>query len=102
MKRNVCTILLILVSAFAVASCGKKKPDASKYAAFCAEVIKCDKQLQALPTGSEFCGKFMAGVEAKVGEKVKEIESCVKAQSCEEKNMTKCIQLHAGTLMAPQ
>ena len=93
---------MVLSVSLLVANCGKKKPDASKFSAFCAEVVKCDKQLQALPSGAEFCGKFMAGVEAKVGDKVREIEACINAQSCPDKNMTKCIQLHAGTLMAPQ
>lgn len=102
MNRKLITTLIIAGSLALVVGCKDKKPDASAYADFCAEVAKCDKQLMALPNGAEFCAKFMAGVEAKVGEKVGEIKSCIEAQSCEEKNMASCIQLHAGTLMAPK
>lgn len=102
MKRKLLITLIAILPLMLVISCGDKKPDASAYTEFCAEVAKCDKQLQSLPNGAEFCAKFMAGVEAKVGDKAREIKTCITNQSCENKNMAECIQLHAGTLMAPK
>ncbi|MBI3396718.1 MAG: hypothetical protein HY042_12850 [Spirochaetia bacterium] len=100
MKRLL--LLLVVISAVALVACGKKKADPEKYTEFCAEVVKCDKQMQAQPTGLDLCKKTMATLEEKMPQAVSPLQDCVKSQKCEKKDMTRCffqIQQQQGLSM---
>ena len=83
-------LLLLLVPAL-MACDGKKKPDPETYAALCQEVVQCDPLVKAQPNGEDLCKRSMAVLEEKFPAKVPEMESCIKAQPCEEKNIATCM-----------
>lgn len=91
MKKNWLYIGLI-PALLVLATCdGKKKADPEAYAGLCKEVAQCDALVKAQPNGEDLCKKSMAVLEEKFPDKVPEMESCIKSQPCEEKNIATCM-----------
>jgi hypothetical protein len=91
MYNRITTLTLIIAGASLIAvSCGKSKPDASKYQETCAKVVQCDKDFQAIPGGQNHCQNFFLQLESKFPDTVKPMMECISTTSCEELSFQKC------------
>lgn len=89
---NKSLLILGVVFALAISCSGKQKPDASKFAEFCQNVIKCDKDMKSLPPGmEEQCPQMMAGVEQKMPTAVPQIMECFDKTPCGEASLVNCM-----------
>jgi hypothetical protein len=89
---NRTTILsLIITGAVLVSvSCGKSKPDASKYQESCAKVVQCDKDFSAIPGGQNHCQNFFLQLEEKFPDTIAPMMECINKTACEELSFQKC------------
>ncbi len=89
-KRITLTGLVLTAAVFMAASCGKSKPDSSKYTEVCSKVMQCDKDFQAIPGGQNHCQNFFVQLEQKFPDTIAPMMECVNTTPCEELSFQKC------------
>ncbi|MCB1173072.1 MAG: hypothetical protein KDK39_05890 [Leptospiraceae bacterium] len=99
MNKKSVFLVVAMVAGLSLAACGKDKPDPGKFAEVCSDVAKCDVNKTNPMLNPESCTKMLAGIEEKMGDKVNVIVDCIKAQSCEQKDMMGCMQKSAGMML---
>lgn len=90
--RILILLAAMVVFAFAPACSQEKKPDPAQFAALCEEIVRCDAQVKQFPDPARSCAQMLVGIQEKYPQKLGELESCLKAQSCEQKNFASCLQ----------
>ncbi|MBX7058559.1 MAG: hypothetical protein K1X75_10885 [Leptospirales bacterium] len=91
MRTRILILSGCLVAGLVASACSKEdKPDPAQFTAICEEVVRCDAQVRQIPDPAKACGQLLASVQEKYPQKLPELESCLKAQSCEKKNIAEC------------
>jgi hypothetical protein len=97
-KKLISLIPALFLIMMVLSSCGKKKPDTSKYAEVCSKVARCDKQFQVIPDAQKHCQNIMAKLEEKAPASTPGLMECLDKSSCEETNFQQCATKHLQDL----
>lgn len=98
LKRFSVTVTLILGLATLVASCGKSKPDSSRFAEVCATVVKCDPNFATIPDAQKHCQNFFVQLEQKFPNTIDPVMECINTTPCEELSFMACGEKHLQEL----